>query len=74
MDANETDAGNLYDVIAGTFLDVGNLGFEMLEIEKLRLEMLHRLSALSRSQRRRGSRDGRWATPRRCRGQGLNYD
>src|SRR6516162_1330494 len=60
--ANETDAGNLYDVIAGSSLDGGSLGFEILEIERLGLKMLHRLSTLSRSQRRRGSRDGRWAT------------
>jgi hypothetical protein len=49
--ANETDAGNLHDVIAGTSLDVGSLGFEkleieMLEIEMLGFEMLHRLSAI----------------------------
>ena|ERR1700691_2065067 len=62
--ANETDTGNLHDVIAGSSLEIATLGFEKLEIEIreieiLGIEMLHRLSVLSRSQWRRGSRDGR---------------
>ena len=48
--ANETDAGNrYYDEVAGSPLDGGYLEFEILALEKLGWEMLHRLSALSRS-------------------------
>jgi hypothetical protein len=40
--ADETDTGNQHDVIAGSSLEIGTLGFEKLEIEILGIEMLHR--------------------------------
>jgi hypothetical protein len=77
--ADETDTGNLHDVIAGSSLEIGRLEFdilkiEILTIEKLGIEMLHRLSAcrgrygvaavVMEGGQHRGSAGG----------QGLNYD
>ena len=81
--ADETDAGNLHDVIAGAslaieMLDIGTFDSRDLMretcVKRLGIEMLHRLSVLPQSQKRRGDRDGRWATSQRSCGQGFNYD